>query len=472
MAKSIKKNYLYNIIYQVIQLITPLVVTPYLSRVLGAEGIGKVSYAESIVSYFTLFAILGISLFGQREISYAQDSVEKRTVTFWNIKSLEFITSFTAIAFYIVFALLQKDNLIYFVFIFNIVAVFFDITWFFQGMEEFGIIVLRNIIIKFLSISFIFLFVKNSSDFITYAFGLSFFQFLANISLWTYLPKYITKIKIKYIRPFSVLNTAWSFFIPTLAIQLYTVLDKTMIGLITEDSFENGYYEVSMKLSKMTLIVVTSLGTVLLPRIGYYFENKRIDELKELLLNAYRFIWMMGIPMCLGLITISSNLVVWYLGVEFYNAIILLQILSFLIPVIGLSNVTGILYLVPTKKQNLLTLSVTYGAISNFILNIFLIYFYKSVGAAVASVIAEIIVTSVQLYFVRNELNIIKIFSVCKNYLLAGFVMFISTYYLSIYLSPSVLNTFILILTGFAVYSLMLIITKEYYVMILFNRFK
>ena len=142
--KSIKKNYIFNLSYQILLLITPLITTPYVSRVLGADGIGTVSYAESIVSYFVLFATMGITTYGQREISYVQQSVEKRSAVFWNTKILEFVTSGTMLIVYLIFAVLQKHSMIYIILCFNIVAVFFDISWFFQGLEEFGKIVLRN----------------------------------------------------------------------------------------------------------------------------------------------------------------------------------------------------------------------------------------------------------------------------------------------------------------------------------------
>ena len=159
--KSIKKNYIFNLSYQILLLITPLITTPYVSRILGADGIGTVSYAESIVSYFVLFATMGITTYGQREISYVQQSVEKRSAVFWNTKILEFVTSGIMLIVYLIFALFQKNALIYIILSCNIIAVFFDISWFFQGLEEFGKIVLRNVIFKFINIAYIFTVVRT-----------------------------------------------------------------------------------------------------------------------------------------------------------------------------------------------------------------------------------------------------------------------------------------------------------------------
>ena len=239
--KSIKKNYIFNVAYQILTILTPLITAPYLSRVLQPDGIGRVSFAESIVSYFSLVAVMGISSYGQREISYVQNDVAKHSEVFWNAKILGFCTAGITIVIYIIFSLLQKENAtLYLILTLNLVANFFDITWFFQGMEDFAKTVTRNAIVKIMQICYIFLFVKDKTD----------------------LPLYVL-----------------SLFIPSVAIQIYTVLDKTMIGVITGSEYENGYYEQAMKISKMLLVLVTSLSTVMVPRIGHLFENNKKDEI-------------------------------------------------------------------------------------------------------------------------------------------------------------------------------------------------
>ena len=173
--KSIKKNYIFNVSYQILLLITPLITSPYLARVLGADGTGTVSFAESIVSYFVLFATFGMTTYGQREVSYVQDSREKRTVVFWETKILELITGLIALLVYIPFSLRQENQALYLVLALNIIAAIFNVTWFFQGLEEFGKIVLRNVIFKIINIIYIFVFVKTKKDVNVKAFGQAFF---------------------------------------------------------------------------------------------------------------------------------------------------------------------------------------------------------------------------------------------------------------------------------------------------------
>lgn len=459
--KSIKRNYIYNLTYQILTLLTPLITTPYISRVLGANGVGTISYAESIVSYFTLFAAMGVTTYGQREISYCQDDIETRSIVFWNTKLLEFCTSIMAIIIYVIWALTQENSSIYLILIFNIVAIIFDVTWFFQGMEEFGKIVIRNIVFKFLNIAYIFTIIKNKDDVLMYAMGLSVFSFLSNASLWGYLPQYVKRIKKKDIHPFREIKVVWSLFIPTIAIQIYTVLDKTMIGIITKSSFENGYYEQAIKLSRMVLTLVTALGTVMIPRIGHHFEKGEADEVRRLMYRGYRFVWFLGIPLCLGLISVAPNFVPWFFGNGYDKVTELLRILALIILAIGINNVTGMQYLIPTKRQNIFTLTVIIGAIINFVMNIILINLFKSMGAAIASVMAEIVIAIVQIIIVRNELKPSVIIKEGIHYYIAGALMLVSLIPLGKVLIPSIIHTVIMVCCGAGVYFMALLIMKD-----------
>lgn len=459
--KSIKKNYIYNLTYQILLLLTPLITTPYLSRILEADGVGTVSFAESIVSYFTLFATLGITTFGQREISYVQDDKAKRTQVFWETKLLQVITSLCVLAVYVVFALLQGNRTLYLILSFNILAVLVDVVWLLQGMEEFGKIVFRNIIFKILSIAYIFIAVKTKDDVIKYVFGVAFFLFLSNVSLWPYVSRYVGKPNWNEVKPFRNIKVVISLFIPTIAVQIYTVLDKTMIGLITQSSFENGYYEQAIKISKIVMTVVTSLGTVMIPRIGYHFGRGETEKVNSFMYRGYRFVWFLGIPLCFGLLGIASNFVPWFFGDGYEKVVPLLGVLAFLILAIGINNVTGMQYLIPTKRQNLFTMTVLIGAGVNFILNMVLIHFFQSIGAAIASVAAETTIALVQLWLVRKEFSIKKVFISSWHYLVAGGVMLAGLEVLGRQLTPSILHTVLMVICGAAVYFIILVVFRD-----------
>lgn len=461
MGKNIKKNYLLNLFYQILVLITPLITAPHLSRVLGPEGVGKYSFSEATCSYFVMFATLGLTTFGQREISFVQQNRKERSIIFWETNLIELVSSLLCCVAYIIFSLNQSDYQYYLVLIFNILAVIANISWFFQGMEEFGKIVFRNVVFKILNIVFIFVFIREANDLIIYLLGSSLFLLANNLTYWIGITKYVDKPVFRELHPTKHLKTVFSLFVPTIAISIYTVVDKTMIGVITGDALENGYYELAIKISKMVLTLVTSLGTVMIPRIGFFWGQGNTNQVKSYIYKTYRFVWLLGVPLCIGLIMVADNFVPWFFGPGYEKVASLMEILALLIIAIGISNVTGIQYLVPTKRQNVLTATVIIGAIVNFLLNIVLIWKLKSYGAAIASVVAETVIAIVQLYCVRKELNFGIIIKSGHNYYIAGFVMGSVLYFCREKLSSTFLNTLLLILIGAVTYIAILFLCRD-----------
>ena len=474
MQKSVKKNYIFNVMYQILLLVVPFITTPYLSRVLGANAIGVYSYANSMASYFILFACLGTGTYGQRTISYVQDDVEKRSKAFLETFFFRLITSLITLIFYGIYIFTIKENRIIFIILsINIMNIIFEISWFFQGMEDFKKTVLRSALVKILNIIFIFIFIKNSEDLVLYVLGTMVLTILGSISLWTYLPKYI--IKVKDIKPFRDVKTILKLFLPTIAVQVYTIVDKSMIGWFSEGStfFENGYYEQAEKVIKICLTLVTSLGTVMIPRIGRVFKEGNTEKVREYMYKSYRFILLLAIPVSLGLISISSIFVPIFFGPGYEKVEILLIVLSLLVIVIGLSNANGYQYFVPTGQENILTLTVVIGAISNFIMNLILIPKYYSIGASISSVVAESLVTLVGFIYIRKE----KLFSLRKivkesiKYLISGIIMFILLLFIKQYLDVSIISLAILIITGGITYFIIILLLKDEFVLKIINDF-
>lgn len=473
MSKSVSKNYIYNVSYQLLLLITPFITTPYLSRVLEPAGIGTYSYTYSIVSYFILLASLGVADYAQREIAYHQDDAHLQSRTFYEVNFIRFLlVGLSLCVYYFVVSSFSGDHLIYWYQALNIIAILFDISWFFQGLEEFGKIVLRNFIIKFASIVLIFVLIHQPDDLNTYVCLIGMMNVFSGLSIWLYLPKYLVAVPRREIKPFRNFFIIIQMFLPQIAIQIYTVLDKTMIGVMTGSPLENGYYEQAEKVVKMSLTIVTSLGTVMLPRIAYAYAHKDYETIRTSMMRSYRFVWFLTVPMFCGFIAVSNNFVPWFFGPGYDKVVPLMQILSGLVIAIGLSNVTGIQYMLPTNQQNKLTLTVVCGAVVNFALNLFLIPMMQSIGAAIASLVAEITVTAVQFYIVRNVFSIAKIGRLSIKYLFSGLIMFAVTYPLSIYLKPGVIHTFITIAAGCLIYAGILLLTKDSMLYMLISKVK
>ena len=422
--KSVKINYLYNMIYQVLLLIMPLITAPYVARVLGANGVGTAGYTISIVTYFILFGSLGISVYGQREIAYYQNKEKEKSKIFFELLALKLIAMTIAMfLFWLFFARIGEYAIYYKILIIEMVANVFDITWFYQGIERFKKTALRNGIVKVLCVIAIFVFVKQSSDITKYLYIHCFNTFLSNISLWINVKKYL--IVPDSLNIFRHLKKTLILFIPQIAINIYTVLDKTMIGAILDNMTQVGYYEEIQKIIKISMIIVTSMGTAMLPRIANCFATNDHKRIKEYIYKAFSFALLLSIPMTLGMIAISHRFVPSFFGDAFAPAAPLLAIMGVITILISLSNVIGIQYLLPTKKEKYYTISVITGAVINFILNYILIQKYQAIGAAIATVIAEFMVTAVQFYFVRKEFKFIEVLKLSTKYFMAGFVMFI-----------------------------------------------
>lgn len=424
--KSITKNYIYNLIYQILVLILPLITTPYVSRTLGAENIGIYSYTLSITTYFILFGSLGISMYAQREIAYVQDDKQKRSKIFWEIIIFRNMTMAIAmLLYYCIYVNGENYQFYYKILILELIANCLDISWFFQGIEEFKKTIMRNIIVKLLSIVSIFLFVKEKKDLVLYFIIYVASNCLGNFSLWVYLPKYIEKIKIRSLNITRHIKPTIALFIPQIAIQLYVLLDKVMLGTIISDKTEVGYYEQSQKIVKILLTLVTSLGTVMIPRVANDFIKGEKEKVKQYLMQSINFVFFLAMPLILGIIIISNRFIPLFLGEGYDEVIKLVIIISPIILIIGLSNIIGNQYLLPTKKQKEFTCSVVFGAIVNFILNLILIKKKGAVGASVATLIAETVVTSIQIYFIRNEIKFKDIIKKMKNYIISAIIMFI-----------------------------------------------
>ena len=463
MKKSITKNYLYNLSYQILVMIIPLITTPYVSRVLGATNIGIYSYTLSITTFFTLFGSLGIALYGQREIAYEQDDRKKYSYTFWEIVALRCITmTISTLIYYFVFAVGNNDyNLYYKILIVELIGNMIDISWFFQGLEEFKKTVLRNTLVKLISLVLILTLVKKPDDLPIYFVIYVLSTLLGNLSLWLYLPKYLTKVKIKDLKIFRHLKPTISLFIPQIAIQVYTLLDKTMIGTIISDKSEVGYYEQAQKVVKMLLTIITSLGTVMMPRIANTFASGNKEKVKEYMKKSFRMVFFLGFPLIFGLISASDAFVPFFFGSGYEKTGTIMKVISPIILFIGLSNVTGTQYLLPTKRQKEYTLSVVFGACVNFVMNSLLIGRYGAIGASIGTVIAELTVTSVQLYYTRKDFDFKKVIGLTRNYLFASIIMFVCCKVTAHFITSNVISIIAQVVVGACIYGVILLIMKD-----------
>lgn len=470
---NIKKNFIYNISYQILILIIPFITTPYVSRVLGAEGVGTYSYTYSIAYYFMTFALLGINSYGNRLVAKVRDDKNKLSKEFLSLYTLQIVTSvIMIILYYIYIAIFEKEYLqiaiIQSIYVWSAV---FDINWFFQGLEKFKLIVVRNSFIKLASLILIFIFVKNINDLWKYVLILSLGTLFSQIILYTFLRKYIKLTKIKFTDVKKHIKLVLILFIPVVAVTFYKVMAKTMLGNLSTIT-EVGYYENAEKVINVPISIITAIGTVMLPSISNLISKGEEEKVEGYLYKMTKFMYFLVIPMTLGIILVSDNFVNLYLGSEFDKSSIILKILSISMIFSSTANVLRTQYLIPKEKDRGYVVSVILGAIVNFIFNMIFINYWQAMGAAIVTVMAEATVAIAQLVYVRKQVNIKSILTSSIKYILVGMIMFgVCMLYNLIELQP-ILELLLQIATGVIVYVGILFITKDEFIIEIINKIK
>lgn len=461
MTKSIKINFIYNLIFQIVTLCLPLITVPYTSRVLGREGIGLYSYTLSITQYFIIIGTLGMYLYGNRAIAYVRDNKKELSKTFWAILVLRILTTTISLIMYLsIFCLNNENKIMYLIQALNILAATIDISWLYMGLEDFRKTVTRGLVVKILCVLSIFIFVREQSDLWIYTLINALMLVLGNGFMWLYLPKAVDKTKITFKDMKIHLIPTLQMFIPQIAIQVYAVLDKTMLGILATKG-DVGIYEQSQKIVKIVGGLVTSLGVVMLPRMSNTFANGDKKKMNEYLNKSLIFVSYMSIPMFIGLAAISNEFVPWFFGEDFLQVRYIMMILTPILFFIAINNVLGVQYLLPTNRTKEYTIAVSTGAITNVVFNFLLIPKYKVIGACIATLLAELIVPVVELIILRKNINIKYIFKNIYKYFFAGAIMFIIVRFIGKFMGVSILTTMIQAFSGGCIYLATLLIFKD-----------
>lgn len=456
------KNYAYNIIYQVLVSIIPLIATPYVVRVLGADNIGAYSYTQSVTTYFTLIGCIGLNMYGQRAIAAVQDDIEKRSSVFKELMIIRCISiTITFVAYVFLLVGNSRYGRFYLFHSLTIIAAMVDISWFFQGLENFRITVIRNLFVKFGGLVLIFLLVKSRDDVYIYTVINTAAVLVGNATLWARIKKEVCSVHIslqdikKHIKP------VFTLFLPQIAASIYVVLDKVMLGLMTGIDSEVAYYEEAQKLIKMLMAVVTSLGIVMMPRITFLFEKKDTELINNYMQKSIGFVLMLAVPMTFGISVCSFGFVPWFFGSGFEKVIPNMIIISPIIIWIGLSTIIGTQYFVATRRQKEYTLSIVIGCLINLVLNFLLIPKHLSYGAAIATCISELIVVIYQVSKTRKEFSYINIVRSVIKYFASSLIMACVIAISYRFLKVSIISTFIQVICGVIVYIVILVWLKE-----------
>lgn len=464
MNSKLSLNYFYNLMYQFLAIALPIITVPYVSRTLGASSLGKYYYIMAIVSYFNIFAVLGTTDYGQREIAKRQDNKITRSKLFWDILYFRVICTVITLIIYINFIIFfpQKYCMLLLINLLSFASWIFDVSWYFQGMENFKVTAIRNGLVKILATILIFIFIKTPNDVTLYTFIYVMAGLLGNLTMIPYLKGEIIFERLNLKSILQHLRGIIGLFLPVVAIQLYTVLNKIMLGALST-SDQVSYFSQIMTVINLSLSVISAFGGVLAPHIANIYIKGLYKEIKNLSKLAIDFVYLLGLPMILGCLLCGDIFVPVFFGAQYKPAIPILYILSILFVILGFGQILGS-FLISSNRQDKYTIAVSLAAVTNLILNsIFIVIFHMgAIGVSIATVISEFISTVTQIYYLRDMLNLLDFL---RGFLRYGCITVITVLPVSLFILATnivLLFKLILIITCSAiVYFIVLLIIND-----------
>ena len=395
-TKSIKLNLIMNIALTISTIIFPLITFPYVSRILLPVGTGKVSFAVSFVNYFSMIAQLGIPTYGIRACAAVRDNKIELSRTVHELLFINIVMNI--ISYFAMFVILftvprfYDDRVLYVIVSSTIVLTSIGMEWLYKALEQYTYITIRSVVFKFIALVAMFLLIHRKSDYIVYGFLTIFAASASNVLNFINAHKYIDFKPIgkydlrRHYKPVIV------FFAMACATTIYTNLDNVMLGFMTDD-IQVGYYNAAVRIKILLVAIVTSLGTVLLPRSSYYIEKGMVEEFKRITGKATNFVFLISLPFMIYCIIYAKECIFFLSGDAYTGSIIPMQIIMPTLLLIGLSNLFGIQILVPLGGERVLLYAEIAGAIVDVIINAILIPKFASAGAAIGTLVAEFVVT-------------------------------------------------------------------------------
>ena len=463
---KISKNYFYNLAYQILVLITPIITAPYLSRILGADNLGVFGYVRSSGSIISGLSLLGIFAYGTRLTAYVRDNKYSLTKAFWELEITHLLLCLLCILVYSIYTCFNLCYLSYFILYFPyIFAQFIDCSWVYIGLEDMRPTVIRNFIARLVNIIGIFVLVKNTGDLWIYIALLSVTTIIGSISIYLRLPKYIGapfgEGKPKLIEIPKHIKGSIYLFLPQAALLLYLQVDKLMLNWMTGQASQVAYYDNAERIINIPLSVITIIGTVMMPRLANEFKKSNLETVEVLLLKAARYALLIAFPLMFGLICCAKQFIPWYLGDGFFPTANALMLLSPIVLFNTLINISGAQYFVATNQISILIKSNFTASALNIAVNALLIPRYGYIGASVATLFSSGLSVFIQYFYLHKQLSCKPVFKYSIIYLVGSCVMALAIIALTIKLRPLPYTTIYQIIIGINIYALWLFIIKD-----------
>jgi O-antigen/teichoic acid export membrane protein len=473
--KSITTNFIFNLTKTISSIMFPIVTFSYSSRILGAEGIGKVNFSKSIISYFSMFAQLGMNLYGTREVAKIRD--DKKGLSKF-VHEMLLINGFTTCVAYIALALsmlfvnrLYDYRILLLVNSVSILMMGMGMEWLYQGLEEYRYISVRAMVFQIIAIVVMVLTVKDTDDVVNYmvvstlaASGSYILNFFNSRKYVDFHWQGSYEIR-KHLKPIFWL------FATILSIELYSVLDSTMLGFLKGDETV-GMYTAATKIVKIPTSLITSLGVVIAPRLSYYVGRGDDNQFVGLVKKAYHFVFLFSVPIFIGMFMLNGEIIDLVCGNGYDSAKTIMRLLSPLILIIPFSYATNNQILVSMSRDKLFLTATCIGAVTNVVFNMVLIPSFSYNGAAVASVLAETMVAVVSYINAGRVFNIKSIFNGYYQYWIAAVPILFIVYVIQWCGMGTVATILLSVIVAAIVYFGILLLIGNVYVLEILKNFK
>lgn len=454
-------NYMFTVVYQVLLMLTPFITIPYVSRVLGVEGVGADAYVTSVVQLFLVFSVLSIPLYGSRQIATKTEE-DANSKEFWSIFAFQFFASIINLIVFLSYILLISNHKwLFLINIFMILSASLDISWYFIGKEKIKKTTIRNAVVKVVGVLLIFIFINDTDDLALYVLINSSTMFIGQLIMWIPLFKEVkyTKLTLEdlkvHFRPILML------FIPQAMIQVYVLVNRVILGNISGE-IEVGYYSQANKIIRLVLGIITSVSTVMLPRMALEFSRGNSENIRKYIDYSLQFILLLTIPMALGLMAIAPEFVIWFFGPSFSFVTTLLIVMSPVVIFVGLANVFGVQVLISTNQQKKYSIAITSGALLSLVTNLVLVQSLGSLATTISLLVAEATGAIISMIYARSYFDFNNFLKMFMKYTSISLVFFLFVRLIEEFSGFSaVLNTLIALSIGIVIYVTGLLLTKD-----------
>lgn len=468
--ESLKLNFIFNIIYQVVAVLSPIILTPRLSRVFGADYLGVKSYTFSIVYYFAIFGLLGLDLLGQRKIALVKDDIEARSKTFWTIFTTRFTLVFLSTALFVGYTFLfggdEFQKVVFFCWTIYLIREMINPIWYLQGIEKYRFLSILSIISNIAYVVLSFIFINSKEQLPLYVIIFTAVPLLISLTYFPLVFKYTKFAKFTFKEMLISIKESFVYFVPTIATAIYSMVDKTMLGAFDASKVSAGLYESAEKLVKVALAISTASYTIMRTRMSYLYGKKDKEKYDEQSRIFISFSMMLCWPIMFGVIGIAKDFVPIFFGDGFEEVINLSYVFSIIVPCLTISGLLQAIYIFPHGLQKEMDIYFIIIVVVNIAMNLLLIYFFGTIGAVISSVTSEAILATILIIRSRKVINIKHMFLCSIKYIISAAAMlgaiFLISKFVDVYIIWKVVIEF---LVGVFTYYIFCLILQDRFVL-------